>query len=203
MTKRTLPREILTDAESDALIEQCDGSRVGLRNRAMLLLLEGTGCRIGETLALEPRDFDWDEEIVNVREGKDGKQRIIPVSPEALVATRTWLDARRRFGIGARAPICCNAKGTSLAKPYVRRMIPTLARKVGILKRVHAHGFRHRFTVRLVRHGVVITSVSYVLGHESVATTHDYCVSIGASHAIDDVRAVLDAEDPSPAKVRS
>lgn len=43
-------------------------------------------------------------------------------------------------------------------------------------------------------HGVVITSVSYVLGHESVATTHDYCTRIGASHAIDDVRAVLDAE---------
>lgn len=196
MTSRTLPREILTDAESDALLDQCDGSRVGLRNRAMLLLLEGTGCRIGETLALEPRDFDWDEEIVNVRRGKGDKQRVVPISPEALVATRTWLDARSRFGIGARAPVCCNAKGTSLAPSSVRRLISTLARKTGIRKRVHAHGFRHRFTVRLVRHGVVITSVSYVLGHDSVATTHDYCVSIGASHAIDDVRAVLDAEEP-------
>ena len=54
MTTRTLPREILTDAESDALLGQCDGSRVGMRNRAMLLLLEGTGCRIAEALALEP-----------------------------------------------------------------------------------------------------------------------------------------------------
>lgn len=202
MITRTLPREILTDAESDALLEQCDGSRVGLRNRAMLLLLEGTGCRISEALALEPRDFDWDEEVVNVREGKGGKQRLVPVAPEALVATRTWLDARRRYGIGGRAPVCCNARGTALARSYVRRLIPTLARQAGIRKRVHAHGFRHRFTVRLVRHGVVITSVCYVLGHESVATTHDYCTRIGASHAIDDVRAVLD-EDPSPAKVRS
>lgn len=191
--KRTLPREILTDAESDALLEQCDGSRVGLRNRALLLLLEGTGCRISEVLALEPRDFDYDEHLVNVRVAKGGKQRLIPVSPEALVATRTWLDARREYGIADNAPVVCDVRtGDGLKRHTVRRMIPELALKAGIRKRVHAHGFRHRFTVRLVRHGVVITSVSYVLGHESVATTHDYCTRIGAGHAIDDVRAVLD-----------
>jgi len=196
MTKkrRRLPRELLTDEESDCLLEQCDGSPMGMRNRALLLLLEGTGCRISEVLALDPRDIDHDEELANVRCGKGGKQRVVAVAPETLVAVRALLEARAEIGIAADAPIICDRRGRRVRSEYTRALIPRLAKQAGIRKRVHAHGFRHRFTVRLVRHGVPLPSVSHALGHGNIATTNTYCQRIGASHAIDDVLQALDSE---------
>lgn len=185
--KRTLPREILTDAESDALLEQCDASLEGMRDRVLLLLLEGTGCRISEVLALEPRDIDWTEELANVRHGKGDKQRVVAVAPETLVAIRAWLDVRHKRNIPKNAPI------VGMQPDQARKRVRELAKRAGVRKRVHPHGFRHRFTVRLVRHGVPITSVSVALGHSNIATTHTYCQRIGASSAIDDVLAALDA----------
>jgi len=115
------------------------------------------------------------------------------VSPEALVATRAWLEARDALGVAQDAPIVCNEKGCALKPEYIRSLLPRLAKQASIAKRVHAHGFRHRFTVRLVRHGVPLPSVSHVLGHKNLATTHTYCQRIGASHAIKDVGAALDS----------
>lgn len=193
-TRRTLPREILTDAESDRLVEQCGPDSEGMRNRALILLMEGTACRVSEVVALEPKDIDWDEEQANVRHGKGDEQGIVQVAPEALVATRAWLDARAGLGIASDAPICCELDGTPLKPDKVRKTLHKLARQAGIRKRVHPHGFRHRLSVRLVRAKVPLTSVSIQLRHKSIATTHTYLQRIGASQAIDDVLAALDGD---------
>lgn len=194
MTRKTLPREILTDAESDHLVEQCGPDPEGMRNRCLILLLEGTACRVSEVVALEPRDIDWTEEQANVRHGKGDEQGIVQVAPEALVATRAWLDARADLGIASDAPICCELGGTPLKPDKVRKTLHKLARQAGIRKRVHPHGFRHRLSVRLVRAKVPLPSVSTQLRHRNIATTHTYLQRIGASQAIDDVLAVLDEE---------
>lgn len=193
--KRTLPREILTDAEAEAVLEECGETLSGLRNRALFLLLDGTGCRIGEALGLEPRDIDWTERVVNIRHGKGNKQRVVPVSSRALDAVQTWMRLRSIAGIGPGAHVCCNLRGKKMSSAYVRKVLPKFAARAGIAKRVHPHGFRHRFTTRMVRKGVVVTSVSQVLGHTNLATTHRYCTRLGAGPALDDVRRALRAMD--------
>jgi integrase len=192
--KRTLPREILTDDESDRLVEQCGPDPEGMRNRALILLFEGTACRVSEVVALEPRDIDWTEEQANVRHGKGDEQGIVQVAPEALVATRAWLDARVELGIPADVPVCCELDGSPLKPDKVRKTLHKLAKQAGIRKRVHPHGFRHRLSVRLVRAKVPLPSVSAQLRHRNIATTHTYLQRIGASQAIDDVLAALDEE---------
>jgi site-specific recombinase XerD len=193
--KRSLPRELLTDEESDRLLEQCDSSPTGLRNRTLLLLLEGTGCRIAEVLALEPRDLDWDTRRANVRHGKGNKQRVVPVATKALRMTKRWLRARQKAGIRTDAPVCCNRAGGHLSTSYVRKLLPKLAQRAGITKHVHPHCFRHRYTVRLMRAGVALPSISQALGHSSLATTHRYFARLGAGPAIKNVRAALRAID--------
>jgi integrase/recombinase XerD len=174
------------------LLEQCDATPEGMRNRCLLLLMEGTGCRVSEVVALAPRDIDHEQEQANVRHGKGSKQRVVAVAPETLVAIQAWLDARAELGIGQWAPICCDLDGTALKPDKVRKLLHALAAAAGIRKRVHPHGFRHRFTARLVRHGVPITSVSTQLGHSSIATTHTYCQRLGVGQAIEDVQRALD-----------
>lgn len=192
--RRTLPREILTDAESDDLVAQCGPDPEGMRNRCLILLLEGTACRVSEVVALEPRDINWEQEQANVRHGKGDEQGIVQVAPEALVATRAWLDARSELGIEANTQICCELNGAPLHPDKVRKLLHKLAKQAGIRKRVHPHGFRHRLSVRLVRAKVPLTSISTQLRHRNIATTHTYLQRIGASQAIDDVLAALDED---------
>jgi len=57
---------------------------------------------------------------------------------------------------------------------YVRRLMPRLARKAGIDKRVHAHGLRHTHAAQLRAEGVDVGIISHRLGHKSLLTTIRY-----------------------------
>ncbi len=196
MTKKpAFAREILSDAEAEAVLAECEESLSGLRDRALILFLDGSGCRISEALELEPRDLYWNARTANVRCGKGGKQRIVPVSRRALDAVSDWIRLRMVGGIGTAAHVFCNLKGVRMSSSYVRKRLPRLAAKAGVAKRTHPHGYRHRFTTRMVRRGVVVTSVQQVLGHSSVAVTDTYCRRLGAGPALNDVRRALRAMD--------
>jgi integrase len=66
---------------------------------------------------------------------------------------------------------------------YVRRMLPDLAAKAGIDKRVHAHGLRHTHAAELRTEGVDIGIISKQLGHHSISTTAHYLDHI-APHSV-------------------
>lgn len=61
-----------------------------------------------------------------------------------------------------------------MSTAYVRQMLPRLARKAGIAKRVHAHGLRHTHAAELRREGKDIGAISKQLGHSSISTTARY-----------------------------
>ncbi len=71
---------------------------------------------------------------------------------------------------------------------YVRHLLPRLARKAGVERRVHAHGLRHAFAVDLVRSGAPLYVVRDALGHASVATTQVYLSRVGAHEAVEAMR---------------
>jgi site-specific recombinase XerD len=166
-----------------------------MRDRALILLLEGTGARIAEVLALEPKDIDWGARTIFIRSGHGGHERVVPASPEALVAARKWVDARAGLGIDKGAPVCTSLRGAALRPPSARRLLTQLGRQAGIKKRVHSMGLRYRFVARLVRNGAVVLSVTHVLGHQSVATTYEVLRDLGLNHALDDVQRALDTQD--------
>ena len=65
---------------------------------------------------------------------------------------------------------------------------PRLARKAGLEKRVHAHGFRHSHAAQLRAEGVDIGIISKQLGHQSIATTARYLDHIAPLAVIDTMR---------------
>jgi hypothetical protein len=130
-----------------------------------------------------------------VRHGLGGHERIVPVAPETMGAVAAWLDARQTCGIPASDPLCGSLRKGPLSVPYIRKLLSRLGRQAGIKKRVHALGFRHRFTARLARQRVDITSISYVLGHQSIASTYEYLRDLGLNHALDDIQRALDTQD--------
>src|SRR5262249_15121110 len=146
--------------------EACSNrASTGIRNRALLVLLYRAGCRISEALRLLPKDLDRAAGTATVLRGKGGTRRTIGLDPGAFAVVERWLDVRAKLGISSRAPIICTLKGKPVASAYVRALMPRLARRVGVEKRVHAHGLRHTHAAELALEGHPMNLIQAQLGH--------------------------------------
>ena len=172
---RKLPPEPLTESEVKALIRACSQRAVtGVRNRALIVVLYRAGLRISEALALTPKDLDPLASTIRVLHGKGDKCRVAGLDAGAWAIVELWLNRRTASGINSRAPVFCTLQGKSMKTAYVRKLLPRLARKAGIEKRVHAHGLRHTFAYELAGEGTPLHLIQSQLGHSSLATTDRY-----------------------------
>ena len=160
----------------------------GVRNRALIAVLWRCGLRVGEARGLVVKDFDPDSGTLVVQRGKGGRRRVVGVDAGTVGLVSRWLEVRRRRGIASRY-LFCGLAGRPLDLSYVRHLLPRLARKAGIERRVHAHGLRHAFAVDMVRAGAPLYVVRDALGHASVATTQVYLSRVGAHEAVEAMRA--------------
>ncbi len=167
------------------------------RHRALIALLYRGGLRISEALRLCPKDIDLATGAVRVLWGKGGRARTVGVDPGGLALVAAWaaVRAKARSGTAAggrgddatrapggaatvvggamavppgdHAPLFCTRAGQPLSTGWVRRLMPRLARRAGILKRVHAHGLRHTHAAQLRAEGIDIAVIRRQLGHAS------------------------------------
>jgi integrase/recombinase XerD len=180
-----LDADLLTTAEVEALLRVCSSrAATGVRNRALIALLWRSGLRISEALALKPKDIDLGSGLLAVQHGKGDKRRVGALDAGTAALLERWLERRSKLDVRPTAPVFCTLRGTPVDPSYVRHVLPRLARRARINKRVHAHGLRHRHAVDLVEEGASLTTVRDLLGHSSAATTSRYLTRIGASEAV-------------------
>jgi site-specific recombinase XerD len=189
-TSRRRPPEVLTEAAAIALIKACSTrAPTGVRNRALIAVLWRSGLRISEALSLELRDVDLDAGSLRVRHGKGDRSRTVGVDEQTSALLARWIDRRRKLGPGARSPIFCTLDGGRIDSSYVRRLLPRLAAKAGIDRRVHAHGLRHTHAAEMAREGTPINVIRDDLGHTSLAVTDRYLRDVAPTHVINTMRA--------------
>lgn len=94
---KAAPRKLpttLSREEVGRLLDQPSADTVlGLRDRAVLTLLYGTGIRASECAGLAEKDIDWQERTIRVR-GKGGQERSVPLNDEVLHVLRQYRLAR-------------------------------------------------------------------------------------------------------------
>jgi integrase/recombinase XerD len=186
---RRLDEDVVTPAEIESLLRVCSSrAPTGVRNRAMIAVAWRCGLRIGEVLALWPKDVDVTSATVIVQHGKGDKRRIVGMDAGTCALVDRWLQVRRKYSAGRRSPLFCTLRGGPLDQSYVRHLLPRLAGKAGIDKRVHAHGLRHAYATELEREGARLTTIRDLLGHSSTAVTDRYLRRIGATEAIEFAR---------------
>ncbi|MEN6458228.1 MAG: site-specific integrase [Thermoguttaceae bacterium] len=187
---RKLPPEPLNPDEAKALIRACSKRAIsGVRNAALVTILYRAGLRIGEALALMPKDLDIQGGIVRILHGKNNKSRVVGLDIGAWAILQLWLDRRTAVGINARAPVFCTLKGGPLKSAYVRALLPRLARKAGIDKRCHPHGLRHTHAFELANEGTPLHVIQCQLGHSSVATTDRYIRHLNPTAVVEAIRS--------------
>jgi site-specific recombinase XerD len=184
------PAEILTAEEVRALLKACSSrAPTGIRNRALIVTLYRGGLRVSEALALMPKDLDRDAGTVRILNGKGNQARTVGFDPTAFTVIERWLDKRRELRINGRAALLCTLDGGPLASSYVRALLPRLAARAGIEKRVHAHGLRHTHAAELAREGLPMNLIQAQLGHTSLATTSRYLAHIQPAEVIHAMQA--------------
>lgn len=182
---------IYSQAEICALFDACDGLRAQYLNKnscmisipALIRLLYCTGIRMGEAVALKNEDVHLDEGYIQVRDSKNGKQRIIPI-PESLVSVcREYLGYRDLLPSGKIKPeyFFVKVNGQGCGKP-VRNWFKKCLDIARIPNSARLHDLRHTFAVTSLAHmaesGVDLYAslpiLSNYLGHQSIGATNHY-----------------------------
>jgi integrase/recombinase XerC len=167
--------------ESEA-IELCDlppdDDEIGMRDRAILELLYGSGLRVSELCTLDVDDVDLRAGSVRVL-GKGRKERQVPLSEPARAAVRRYVSEGRRTMMekaatgSPGAPLFLNTRGRRVGPRSVRAMLERYLRAEG-RDPVGPHALRHSFATHLLDGGADLRAVQELLGHESLATTQIY-----------------------------
>ncbi len=187
---RRYPAELLGEDEVRALIRACSArASTGIRNRALIAVLYRGGLRVSEALALYPKDIDQTHGTVVVLHGKGDQRRTVGMDPAAFALIDRWLDKRQALGLTGRRAVFCTLAGQQLDSSYVRRLLPRLATRAGIERRVHAHGLRHAHAAELVAEGIPVNIIQQQLGHGSLATTDRYLRHIAPRARVETMRA--------------
>ncbi len=149
--------EYLDDGEMKRLVDACQTPL----ERALIVVLFDTACRISEVLALKVEDINWQEKLITVTR-KGGYVAAVNVSDKGLEALKDWLDARR-FG----------GKKVFLGTTYHQAwsMIKKVGKRIGV--QLHPHMLRHSRAFHMLTHGAEMQHVKEHLGHKNISTTMD------------------------------
>ncbi|MFV8380070.1 site-specific tyrosine recombinase XerD [Corynebacterium hindlerae] len=149
-------------------------SVVGLRDRALLELLYGTGARISEITALTVDDVASGEGMIQVT-GKGDKQRLVPFGSLAQQAVSEYLvRGRPALSKGKTHALLLNKRGGALSRQSAWGIIKDAATRAGLDVDISPHTLRHSFATHLLEGGADVRVVQELLGHSSVTTTQIY-----------------------------
>lgn len=168
--EKKLP-EVLSMQEIKQIIDNCNHTPEGMRDKIIIKFLIATGARISEILDLEIKDVEnQDYEFIKVL-GKGSKYRVIPIYDSLEKEIKDYLNNYR--------PKLKGASETFKVFPNTRRenfwkRLKVITKNAGIEKNVYPHIFRHSIATALLSNGADIRIVQEILGHSNITTTEVY-----------------------------
>ena len=169
-----LPK-FLTVGEAEALLQAPDEKKAqGVRDRAMLEVLYGSGLRVSELTALKLAEINLEDGFLICR-GKGGKERIVPLGRTARAAVDRYLtEVRPRVDPGGQEDLFLTRRGRAFTRQGFWKLLHQHAGKAGLSSSITPHVLRHTFATHLLERGADLRSVQLMLGHSQITTTQIY-----------------------------
>ena len=161
-------KETYTDEALEIMRDNC----CNVRDLAMIDLLASSGMRVGEMVALNRDDINFNERECVVF-GKGSKERIVYFDARTKIHLQNYLESRTDT---------CSALFVSLTAPHDRLQIGGVERRLRELgkrlhlPRVHPHKFRRTLATSAIDKGMPIEQVQQLLGHQKIDTTMHYAM---------------------------
>lgn len=168
------------------------------RDGLILLLILNLGLRVGEALALQWTDIDFDENIIKINKtlqtniinfnAKQGEnklysriknstktkagERIISLNSTVLSYLQELQEYDKRNNIVSEY-VCCTKKGSLHSRRNLQRSLERILTDAEINHKVTLHTLRHTFGSYLIRKGIRIEVVSKLMGHARITITYN------------------------------
>ncbi|MCY3999075.1 MAG: site-specific tyrosine recombinase XerD [Flavobacteriaceae bacterium] len=173
---RQLPN-VLSANEIELMLEKIDVSHsLGIRNRAILETLYGSGLRVSELVKLTFSNVFFKENILRIR-GKGDKERLVPMGKVCKFWLKKYLNEARNgseIHYEFQDVVFLNRRNTSLSRVMVFNIVRMAALNAQIQQSISPHSLRHSFATHLIENGADLRSVQLLLGHQSITTTEIY-----------------------------
>jgi type 1 fimbriae regulatory protein FimB/type 1 fimbriae regulatory protein FimE len=161
------PREYLTEAEVDRLIEAArKRGRNGPRDAAAILLAYRHGLRAAELCSLRWAQVDLRHGRLHVNRAKGGAESVHPLRGPELRALRPLQ--------GSSPYVFITEAGTPVTTSWFLRMVQRTGRAAKLAFPAHPHMLRHSTGYKLANDGHDTRSLAHYLGHRNLQSTARY-----------------------------
>lgn len=143
----------------------------GLRDKAILETLYGSGIRVRELTALNASDIDFLSETIKVK-GKGKKERLCPMGGIQATVLHSYVEQSRDTCQESANPVFLNRFGKRITPRSVERMLKKYQQVTN--KIITPHTLRHSFATHMLEYGADLRSVQELLGHKNLVTTQIY-----------------------------
>ena len=175
--QRRLPQHVLSITEVERVLAMPNVTEpLGLRDRAIIEVLFGTGMRRIELVGLGIYDVDTERQTVHIRHGKGNKERVVPIGERALAWVGKYLDVVRPelFVGGSEEALFLTRLGDAMEPDSLTERVRRYVRESGIGKKGACHLFRHAMATLMLEGGADVRYVQEMLGHTKLETTAIY-----------------------------
>jgi site-specific recombinase XerD len=171
------PVNVLTPEEVRRLISGIDQNSVlGIRDHLLFRILYRLGLRLGEALAIDLDDIDFENEVLLIH-GKGRRERTLPLVPDVADLIRGWLVYRKRLMRANRQKaLFISKKGNRLAARTAQENFKKIVNGAGPLSmsKLTPHSLRHAFASHALEGDADLIVLKAVLGHARMKSTLIY-----------------------------
>ena len=140
--------------------------------KLILTLLYGCGLRRSEAYNLQIKDVDFDKKTVFVRQGKNYKDRIVPMSAGVCEVLQDYIYNFRCKKTANHNRLYLWCPETLLLK--LKQLQKTCNDENIRKKRIYPHILRHSIATHLLQNGMSVENISRFLGHSTLDSTQIY-----------------------------
>lgn len=141
-----------------------------IKHRLLLMTTYSAGLRSSETIRLKAEDILSKEMLIQVKDGKGGKERLTLLSGRLLYELRSYYKAVRPKNW----LFPSDQTGEPVDRGTLYAIYESARKKAGITKGKGPHTLRHCFATHLLDAGYDLRKIQTLLGHSSIATTSIY-----------------------------
>lgn len=167
---------ILTEKEIEQLLAVPDVSTpIGLRDRALLEIMDATGMRVSEVIALDLTALHLDVKLLQLT-GKNERERMIPLSQPAVKWLTDYLDRGRPRLLRDEheTRVFLNAHGYPLTRQGIWKKMKEWVSEAKIKKEVTPQTMRYSFAVHLIENGADVQLIQEILGYNAMKALQPY-----------------------------